>query len=320
VGATGRRVEAVTGDGTAVNHKFLPRRSSLPSRPIGGRVSALAVLLLAWRALGAEPPAPILLWPNGAPGPAGRGGAEVVRLSDRGEHILSNIQAPSLTPFVPGQGAATGAAFVVIPGGGHRELWMDHEGYRVAEFLVAHGIAAFVLKYRLAGESGSPYTVDRDELADVQRALRLIRSRAGEWGVDPSRLGVIGFSAGGELATLAATRFDAGTPAAPDPVDRMGSRPSFAALIYPGIRSDVAVPRDAPPAFLLCGGADLPAIALGLADLYRDFSRAGVPTELHVYAGVGHGFGIRPADVGPIAAWPERLVDWLGARGFLVRH
>jgi acetyl esterase/lipase len=290
-------------------------------RPPGAvRGSAFASLLLASHAFGADSAAPIPLWPDGAPGAPGRAGAEIVRLSERGEHIVSNVHTPSITPFLPALGAATGAAFVVIPGGGHRELWMDHEGYRVANFLVAHGIAAFVLKYRLAHDTGSTYTVERDELADVQRALRLVRNRAGEWGVDPSRLGVIGFSAGGELAALAATRFDAGTPDAPDPVERLGSRPSFAALVYPGGALGLAVPHSAPPAFLLCGGADSPELVRGLARLYFEFSSAGVPAELHVYAGAGHGFGIRASEDGPVAAWPERLVDWLGGQGFLTRH
>jgi endo-1,4-beta-xylanase len=278
--------------------------------------SAALALLLAGACFADAAP-PVLLWPDGAPGSEGRSGPETVRLTERGEHIVSGVHAPSLTVRLPSAQAATGAAVIVIPGGGHRELWMDHEGYRVADAFVEHGIAAFVLKYRLAREEGSPYTIEGHALADVQRAIRLVRSRASEWRVDPTRVGVIGFSAGGELAALAGARFGAVVPRDSDPIDRLSSRPSFQGLIYPSIPAGLVVPRDAPPAFLLCGAADQPAISRGLASLYLDFTAAGVPSELHIYAGVGHGFGIRPSEHGPAAAWPSRFVEWLDAQGLL---
>lgn len=262
----------------------------------------------------------LLVWPDGAPGSEGRAGQEVVRLSERGEHIVSSVHAPSLTAYLPTREEATGAAVVVIPGGGHAELWMDHEGYRVAQVLAEHGIAAFVLKYRLAREKGSMYTVAEHALPDVQRAVRLVRSRAGEWAIDPTRVGVMGFSAGGELAALASTRYDPGIPGSANPVDRVSSRPDFQALFYPSIPHELKVSREIPPSFLLCGAADQPAISLGLANLYVDLDRAGVPTELHIYAGVGHGFGLRATNQGPVATWPQRFVEWLGAQGFLKRQ
>ncbi len=125
----------------------------------------------------AQEPQSILLWPNGAPGSQGKTADELVRLTEQGEHIISRVHRPSITPYLPAAATATGAAVIVIPGGGHRELWMDHEGYRVGGWLSDHGVAAFVLKYRLAHEEGSTYTVLGDALGDVQRAIRLVRSR-----------------------------------------------------------------------------------------------------------------------------------------------
>src|SRR5258705_424469 len=171
---------------------------------------ALASLLLLTTAHAVEPGPEILLWPNGAPGSEGKTGDEKVRIADNGEHVLSNIHKPSITPYLPSGDKATGCAVLVAPGGGHRELWSDHEGHNVARWLGEHGIAAFVLKYRLARETNSTYTVDDHALAGMQRVLRLVRSRATEWGIITNRVGVMGFSAGGELAFLSAMRFDPG--------------------------------------------------------------------------------------------------------------
>jgi endo-1,4-beta-xylanase len=283
------------------------------------RGAAAALLLVQSPMVRAVPAVPdaILLWPNGAPGSEGSHDAETVRINEHGEHIVSNVHAPTVIPFLPKK--PTGIAVIVIPGGGHRELWMDHEGYSVARFVAAHGIAGFVLKYRLARAEGSTYSVEVDELADLQRALRLVRLRATEWHIDPERIGVIGFSAGGELAALAAARYDSGAPDATDPLERLGSRPAFQALIYPAIPRELQIPAQAPPAFLLCGADDQPAISQGLADLYLAFRRAGVAAELHVYAGVGHGFGLRPQNTGAAAAWPQEFLQWLEAVGMLRR-
>jgi endo-1,4-beta-xylanase len=196
---------------------------------------------------------------------------------------------------------------------------MDHEGYRVAEFLADHGIAAFILKYRLAHQPGSTYTVEGDELADAQRAIRLVRSRAEEWQINPHRIGVLGFSAGGELALLTGTRFEDGQATAADAAGRVSSRPDFQALFYPAIPADLRVSAATPPAFLLCGADDQPAISEGLASLYLTLRRAGAKAELHIYDGVGHGFGLRPDNVGPSAAWPQRLLDWLDQQGMMKR-
>ena len=197
---------------------------------------------------------PIKLWPKGAPGSEGNVSAETVRLNPDGEHIISNIQEPSIIPYLPRVDAATGAAVIVAPGGGHRELWMDHEGYAVAEWLSSHGVAAFVLKYRLARQKNSTYTVEGTELGDMQRAIRTVRSRSKEWGVDPARIGVMGFSAGGELAALASTRYDDGLPSSEDPVERFSAKPDFQALLYPAIPQDPRLTAETPRAFLACGG------------------------------------------------------------------
>jgi acetyl esterase/lipase len=294
----------------------------LTGRPVGPRMqlAIVASALLAGSAI-AQSPA-ILLWPNGAPGSEGKTGDEVIRLSEGGDHIVSNVHRPSITPYFSAkEGAAkeksSGAAVIVIPGGGHRELWMDHEGYNVGRFLSDHGVNAFVLKYRLARQAGSTYSIEGSALADAQRAIRLVRSRAAEWGIDPQRIGVIGFSAGGELAALSATRFDAGRRDAADPVDSESSRPAFAGLLYPAIPRDMKIAGDTPPAFLACGENDRPDIAQGLPELYLAFRRAGVSSELHVYAMTGHGFGIRAANGPPSSEWPNQFLQWLAVEGFL---
>jgi len=283
-------------------------------------IVAVLVLGACANAFAADQPQSLPLWPDGAPGSAGRTGPESTRLTELGEHIVSNVHSPSITPYLPAPQKRTGAALVVVPGGGHAELWMDHEGYRVAQFLADHGGAAFILKYRLAREKGSTYTIDADELPDLQRAIRTVRSRAGEWQLDPNRIGVIGFSAGGELALLAGTRFDEGTPAAASTLDGVSSRPDFEVVLYPGIPKDLRLSTRTPPMFLLCGADDQPAISQGLAELYLALKRSSVPTELHIYAGIGHGFGIRPSNTGPAAAWPQQMFEWLERQGFTKRR
>jgi acetyl esterase/lipase len=263
-------------------------------------------------------PQPIPLWPNGAPGSQGKTAEEVVRLTELGEHIVSSVHRPSITPYFPAATMATGAAVIVIPGGGHRELWMDHEGYRIGRWLSDHGIAAFVLKYRLAREPGSTYTVEGHALADVQRAIRLVRSRAPEWHIAADRIGVIGFSAGGELAALAGTRYDSVTRGSADPVDRESSKPAFMGLIYPSIPGGMSLSKDTPPAFLLCGENDSPAIADGVPALYGAIRHAGGSAEMHIFGGVGHGFGIRDNNPRAVAHWPSLFYDWLDARGILM--
>ncbi len=190
-----------------------------------------------------------------------------------------------------------------------------------------------MLKYRLARDDSNPtgtpqpYTIEGHALADAQRAIRLIRNRSAEWGVNPAAVGILGFSAGGEVAALAAMRPAAGTAdatdlsaealAKADPIERESARPDFQALIYPGQSGKIVPVKGAPPAFLACGADDRPDIAEGLPAVYLLFKQAGVPVELHIYAGVGHGFGYRPERPTASSSWPERFRDFLAYRKFL---
>ncbi|MES2694713.1 MAG: alpha/beta hydrolase, partial [Verrucomicrobiota bacterium] len=212
---------------------------------------ALAVTRLLAAAPTTATPQIVPLWPAGAPGSEAR--------KDEPEKIdgdkVTNIHHPSLTLYLPPKDKATGTAVIVVPGGGHRNLVMRHEGYNVGEWFVQRGIAAFVLKHRLGKDAAfpegqSPYQWDVHGLADGQRALRLVRHRAQEWGIDPKRVGILGFSAGGEIAFLTAMKAASADAAAADPIDRQSARPDFQALIYPGKSSLIKPEKGAPPAFL----------------------------------------------------------------------
>jgi len=270
----------------------------------------LAAMLIA-SAVHAQQRTEILLWPNGAPGSEGKTAKEKVRIADGGDHVISSIHRPSITPYLPTKEANTGAAIIIAPGGGHRELWIDHEGYNPAQWFRDRGIAAFVLKYRLAAEDSSTYTVDGHALIDMQRAIRLVKHNAAAWGIDTARIGVMGFSAGGEVAALAAMRWDNGTPESADEIDRRSSRPAFQALIYPGNSSRFTVSKQSPPVFIAAGYNDRPDISKGMAELYLKYKEAGVPAELHLYSSAGHGFGVRTTNKSASAGWPARVADWL---------
>lgn len=277
--------------------------------------AALLVFACTMAVAHAAEPEGLYLWPNGAPG-AVDGGAETVRVTEQGERVVSNVHQPSLTVYLP-KAARTGVAVIVVPGGGHRELWTDHEGHNVARFLNEKGIAAFVLKYRLARAPNSTYTLEGDALNDVKRSVRLVRSRAAEWSIDPAKIGVMGFSAGGQLALLAAMRFDAGDATAKDAIDRHSSRPDFAALVYPGAWPDIKFDANTPPMYLLSGSDDRPQVLSGLTQIFLALREAKVPAELHFYDGVPHGFGLRASNSGPVAQWPTQFVDWLKVRKLL---
>jgi acetyl esterase/lipase len=273
-----------------------------------------------------------LLWPV-SEATAGAAGQEKVRIPESGDHVVSNIQLPSITYFPAEKGETaekgkvrkmrtsqemrkandrvSGMAVIIAPGGGHAELWIDHEGYRPAQWLSQHGVAAFVLKYRLAKEPGSHYTVDVEALADMQRAIRFVRSHAAAWGIDTARVGVMGFSAGGELAALAAMRYDSVQLPVHDSVDNYSSRPDFQALIYPGNSGRYTVTKHSPPVFILCGYQDREDISAGMARLYLKYKEMGIPAELHIYSNIGHGFGLRETNKGGYSEWPQLLLDWM---------
>jgi endo-1,4-beta-xylanase len=272
------------------------------------RLTASIIAFAFCAAASAAPPQKILLWPDGAPGVMANGGAETVRISEQGDHVVSNVHQPSITVYLPEK--HTGVSVIVVPGGGHRELWTDHEGHAEARFLNERGIAAFVLQYRLARAPNSTYTIERDALGDLKRAIRVVRSRA-EWAGDTRRIGAMGFSAGGQLVALAATRADAGDAAAKDPVDRASAKLDFAALVYPGTWPDLQIDASTPPMWLLCGSDDRPEVVAGITNIYLRLREAKVPAELHLYDGVPHGFGMRPSLTGPVSHWPQVFVDWI---------
>jgi acetyl esterase/lipase len=266
-------------------------------------------------AVGQTPTRPpvIPLWSGGAPGfEARKDEKENVKKKGDLETSVTNVHNPSLTVYLPPKGKATGATIVICPGGGHSNLAIEHEGHNIGQWLAGNGIAGFVLKYRLAREKGSPYKVDEHALQDAQRAIRLVRSKAKEWDVNQHQIGIMGFSAGGDLVLYSSTKSDAGKAEATDPVERESSRPDYQIVGYPAIPKNLTFAKDQPPAFLFCGNQDRPNISEGLATLYLDMKKAGINAELHIYAGIGHGFGLRDnASSVRIAGWPARLKEWM---------
>ena len=263
----------------------------------------------------------VLLWPNGAPGSEGKTAGEKYRLNGD-TLIVSGVNRPSITVYAAAKAKATGVGVIVAPGGSFRELWITYEGYRVADWLTQHGITAFVLKYRLQNDPGSGYTTEGHSLPDIQRAVRLVRSRAAEWGVDPNRVGVMGFSAGGALAGLAGSRYDDPVNNPVDEIDKLSAKPAFSALIYGTPFSapmdlQVKIPKDMPLVFMAAGGDD--SVSAAYPEIYKKLKDAGVSVELHIYAGVGHGFGLQPTSPLSVSGWPDRLWEWLFDRGLLTK-
>ena len=266
----------------------------------------------------------IPLWPNGAPGSEAHAG-EPEKFIDRGDSItrVTNIHNPSITVFLPPANRSTGVGVVLAPGGGHEYLAVSIEGYEVAEWLNSHGIAAFVLKYRLSRAEGSTYTVEGQSLKDAQRAIRLVRSHAREWNVDPGRLGIMGFSAGGSLVGLAGTRFDFGNLTADDLVERYSSRPDFLVFVYGASQATKEnITASTPPSFLV-SAADDPRPTAGNLMLFSALQEAGVPSELHIFMHGGHGFGFLGRSheflESPVGKWPDLLMAWLTDLGVMER-
>src|SRR2546427_582779 len=269
-------------------------------------------VLLSGLALAVERGEEIRLWASGAPGSEGETAPEVFQAATNPKlpARFTVVHYPSIYVFLAPKENANGMAVVVAPGGGHSQLVMAHEGYDIAEWLNKNGIAAFVLKYRLARAKDSHYTVVGNALPDAARAMRMVRSRAREWNVDPARIGFMGFSAGGEVAALIETRFDAGNDSSSDSIERVSSRPDFAVVVYPGFRpGTITVPKDAPPTFLVCADNDRSHVVTTV-NLYLDLEKQGVSSEMHIYAAGGHGFGLRASNL-PVASWPDRLKEWM---------
>jgi acetyl esterase/lipase len=262
------------------------------------------------------------LWPNGAPGSEKHHG-EAEKLVDGAYPV--NIHDPSLTVMRADPRHANGAAVVVVPGGGHRILVFQNEGIAAAKNLNRIGVSAFVLKYRLARDTSSGaasgYTIEGDAAGDLRRALRWVRAHAAEYGVDPHRVGVMGFSAGGELVSLVADNPEPAASSQRDAVDRQSSRPDFQVLIYPGpLGYPAKAVKGAPPAFITAGSKDTccmpPAIGL-----YQQLVAAGVSAELHLYADTEHAFNVgQRGERISVQHWPDRLSDWLLDGGWLIPH
>ena len=267
--------------------------------------------------------APIVLWPGGAPNAVG----------------TEEVDVPTLTPYQPASPAPTGTGVVICPGGGYASLAMDHEGRQVAAYFNGLGVTAFILKYRLGPRYRHPSMLD-----DAQRAIRYVRAHATEYGLRGDRIGIMGFSAGGHLASTAGTQFAPPVPASTDPIERHGSRPDFLILGYPvitfvesythkgsrerllgneqhpdrtmALSNDRRVTPETPPTFLFHTNADKGVPPENSVDFYLALRRAGVAAELHIYEQGQHGVGLAPADP-VLRSWPDRLTDWLKVRGLI---
>jgi acetyl esterase/lipase len=259
-------------------------------------------------------PVEVPLWPNGAPGFENRRN-EPTQAKD---WWIKNIHNPSITVYAPPKDKSTGAAVVVCPGGGHRELVFNAEGKEAAEFLNSIGVTAFVLKYRLANEEKSPYTLEKHVREDAYRAMRLVRSRADEWSVDPNRIGMLGFSAGGEVVALVAYQSGEGDKNATDPTDRANGKPDFQMLVYPGPAFiPKNIPNDAPPLFMLVANDD-PCCSGSVLTLLQGYRASNRPVEAHIYTQGKHGFNMgNRSQLNSIKTWPQRMADWMKDTGLL---
>jgi acetyl esterase/lipase len=296
----------------------------------------LAAFLMVACAGAVEAPKEMMLWP--ADHPANQG--DEPKTVDSPEWTERVTKSPTLTPFLPEAGKRNGVAVVVCPGGGYSGLAMQKEGLEVAEWLRSNGIAGVVLRYRCGGGKNQQPV----PLQDAQRAIRTVRANAEEWGVDPHRVGILGFSAGGHLASSAATMFEEAQSDSDDTIEKQSSRPDFAVLVYPvitfvdesmhrgsrnnllgeGASEELAeswstnrrVTEKTPPTFLVHASDDKGVPVKNSLMFYEALVAKGVPAELHVYEVGGHGFGIfrdkRPAD-----RWPEQLEAWLKHRGIV---
>ncbi|RYY03053.1 MAG: alpha/beta hydrolase [Gammaproteobacteria bacterium] len=270
--------------------------------------------LLAINSNAADEPEVIHLWKNGAPG--------FEKLKDIPEQAedwwVRDINNPSIVVFKPAKEIANGTAILIAPGGGHRNLVYKSEGRDAALFLNKLGITAFVLKYRLARQESSPYSLDIHPQQDAYRAMRTIRSRAKEFGIDPNRLGIMGFSAGGEVVASVAYGTGDGDAKAKDLIDRANGKPNFQILVYPGpLWVPTKIDANAPPAFMVAAMDDA-CCAKPIIDLLQLYHAAKIPAEIHLFAKGDHAFnmGTRIKLKG-LHSWPDRLADWLEDSGYI---
>ena len=284
-------------------------------------VLALSLALpLSLRA--ADPPAVVKLWPGKAPGEVKDIGPEQLAEPKPGQAAvkrLGNVSEPTITVYQPLKDKATGAAVVVAPGGGYSILAIEHEGTQTCEWLASLGVTAVLLKYRVPNREGLT-PANKAAVQDAQRAVSVVRAKAADWGIDPNRVGMLGFSAGGNLTAWsmchAAREYEK-----VDAADDLPFRPNFAVLVYPGgllekdgtLKPEFKVTKETPPTCFVHASNDNAEQSVAL---YSALKKAGVPAEMHLYATGGHGFGMRKSGT-PTAAWPDRVADWLGTRGYL---
>jgi acetyl esterase/lipase len=293
-------------------------------RRIATSLTLLAVLWIVPFARTAESPEVLDVWPGKAPGETKPIAEEKIEGS-KGSRRLTNVSKPTLSVFHPAKDKDTGAAVIVCPGGGYNFLAWDHEGEEVAAWLNSIGVTGIVLKYRVPRRPDQ--LKDKPPLGalqDAQRALSLVRSKAKEWQIDPKRIGILGFSAGGHLAAWTSTNFDKRAYEALDDIDKIDCRPDFAVLVYPGgivprgkeeMAEEIRVRKECPPMFFAHAGDDR-VTPENSVRMYLALKRAGVPAELHVYASGGHGFGLRPSNK-PCSTWPKSCEAWLRSQGML---
>jgi acetyl esterase/lipase len=302
-------------------------------------MTVLIWLVAVWPVAGAESPLEVKVWPGLPPLETGTIGPEKVFMSApkaadthvaEPTKLVTNVTKPTLTIYRPAKEKDTGAAVLICPGGGYHALYWQVEGEEVAAWLNSIGVTGIILKYRVPRRPGEIKTEPAPRpLQDAQRAVSLTRSKAAEWRIDPKRIGIMGFSAGGHLAAATAVNFDKRTYAPVDAVDKVSCRPDFAIPVYPGylrvkgdkdelVPSVRHIPEGTPP-FLFVHGNDDPVGGSNVANsvlMYLALKRAGVSAELHVFATARHGFGVRQSGH-PVSAWTRLCADWLREQGFL---
>ena len=259
-------------------------------------------------------PLVVPLWEKGAPGFENRRNEP----EEAKDYWVKNIHNPSIAVYFPSKEKANGCAVIICPGGGHRILVYDAEGTEAAKYLNNIGVTAIVLKYRLAREENSPYKLDIHPQQDAYRAMRLVRSKATEWGIDTKRVGMLGFSAGGEVVASVAYGSGNGDLNSNDPIDRINGKPSFQMLVYPGpLGVPEVVPADAPPAFMLAANND-ECCSLPIISLLTKYRAAKAPIEVHIYAKGAHAFNMGSrSEFSSLRAWPQRMADWLSDMNLL---
>ena len=294
------------------------------------KLGILALVIISFNTMAQD--FKLKVWPNGAPDSNGMTLPEETYEGKR----VRNVSEAEMYVYLPKIGINTGAAVVICPGGGYIIEAMDHEGYDLAEWLTTQGVAGIVLKYRL------PYGHDQIPLEDAQRALRIVRQKAAEWGINPAKIGIAGSSAGGHLASTAGTRFDLGKPESTDPLEKYSCRPDFMLLLYPVITfseefghmgsrtnligtgnkwelvekysNELHVTPQTPPTFLILADDDGGVPPRNSIEFYMALKKNKIPAEMHIFRDGGHGFGMTKKNL-PVDQWPNLFAQWMKAQG-----